>query len=135
VRYADLVEFRTVGPETQPLVKAAGGGLSVQVHLAEAPLDGEFHEAAHDRHTGPGAAVLRQHCDAPNLTGGLQASRANQVTFRAERLHEGQRVWHDRVQVVPFVALVDALFLDENRAAHVLDRTGVARPVGDLDDE
>jgi hypothetical protein len=135
VRYADLVEFRTVGPETQPLVEAAGGGLSVQVHLAEAPFDGEFHEAEHDCHTGPGAAVLRQHCDAPNLTGGFQASRANQVTFRAERLHKRERVWHDRVEVVPLVALVDALFFDENRAPHVLDRAGVTRPVGDLDDD
>src|SRR5512134_3445197 len=55
VRYPDLVEFRAVRPETQPLVESAGIGLRVQVHLGESALSGEVHEAAHDRESGPGA--------------------------------------------------------------------------------
>jgi hypothetical protein len=81
VRYSDLVELRTIGPETQSLVEAGGRHLRVQVDLGEAPLDGEIHEATHDRDAGAGAAKTRQYCDATNLTGGFQAPCANRVTF------------------------------------------------------
>jgi hypothetical protein len=133
VRYSDLVEFRAFCPETQPLVESLGGRLRVQVHLGEASLGGEFHEATHDRDAGPGAAVLRQHCDAPNLTRRLQASRANYVTFYRPRMHAGKYVHGQGVLRVPLVALRDALFLDKNGASYEFETASLGCPVGDLD--
>jgi hypothetical protein len=81
VRYSDLVELRAIGPETQPLVESGCGHLCVQVHLVESPLGGQIQEATHHGDASSGATVLRQYCDAANLTGGFQATRANRVTF------------------------------------------------------
>jgi hypothetical protein len=134
VRYPDLVELRTFGPETQSLVESAGVRLRVQVDLVETALHREVQEPTHDRDTRPCAAKRRQYGDAANFTGGLQATRANQVTFPGGGLHVGEYVWHDRVEGVPFVALWNALFLDENSLADVLDRLAVVLPRGEFDD-
>ncbi len=85
VRYSDFVKFRAVSPETQPLVESGGGHLCIQVDLGESTLCGEIHQALHHRDAGAGAAVLRQYCDAANLTGGFEAARANRVTFCRSR--------------------------------------------------
>jgi hypothetical protein len=135
VRYPDLVEFGPNSPETQPLVKSTGVDLSIQVHLAEAALVREFDEATHDRESSPVAAVLRQYGDAANLTGGLEAACANQVTFCLRCGRPRQHVRHDGVQVVPFLVLGYALFHYENSPAHVLDRRTVMLPRCKLDVE
>ena len=122
MRYPDFIEFRAFSPETQPLVESRGRRLCVQVHLGETSLGGEFHEATHDCDAGAGAAILRQYCDAANLTGRLQSARANCVTFCRDRAHISKHVYCDRIDVVQFLALRDALLLDENRAPHLLDR-------------
>lgn len=133
MRYPDLVEFGPNSPETQPLVKSTGVDLSIQVHLAETALARELDEATHDRHSGPVAAVLRQYGDATNLTGGLQAARANQVTFCLRCGRPRQHVRHDRVELIPFLVLGYALFHYENSPSHVLDRRTVMLPRCKLD--
>lgn len=135
MRYPDLVEFRAVCPETQPLVEAPGVRLGVQVHLGEATLGGQLHEATHDRDARPGAAVRRQYGDTANLTGGLEPSRANQVTFSGSEPNVGEHVRDDGVEFVPLLVLRDALFFDENSPAHAFDRGAVGLPRREVDVE
>jgi hypothetical protein len=134
VRYSDLVKFRAVDPETQPFVESGGRHLRVQVHLGESLPGGQIHEATHHGDAGSAAAVLRQHCDAANLTGGFQASSADGVTVCGSRALENQHVSGLTVLIIPFVAFIDLLFLDENSPSHVLDLHAVVRPRGERDD-
>jgi hypothetical protein len=135
VRYPDLIEFRALCPETQPLVESAGVRLRVQVHLGESALSGEVHEAAHDREAGPGATVLRQYGDTTNLTGRFQPASANQVTFcrRGDSIRHNVR--DDGVEVVPFLVLGNVLFLYENSPADAFDRRAIVPPGRDFQDE
>ncbi len=100
----------------------------------ESALDGEIQEAMHDGDASPCATVLRQYCDAANLTGGLQASSANRVTFCGSRSLESEDMVDDGVQVVPFVPFRDLLFFDENSSPHVLDVHAVVLPRGQSHD-
>jgi hypothetical protein len=134
VRYPDLVEFRAFCPETQPLVESTGVRLCVQVHLGETALRCEFHEALHHGDPGPGAAVLRQYGDATNLTGGFETPCANRVTFCGDSAGVREYVRRDRVDLVPFLAFRNALFLYENSPADALDVGAVMIPPGGFDD-
>jgi hypothetical protein len=126
VRDADLIELGPFGPEAKPLVESDRGRLGVKVDLRETLICGQFHEVAHDLAADPGAAVLWQYCDAPNLTGGLEPPRANCVTFWGE----GEHVMGDGIRGVPFLVLRDALLDDEHGPPHGLDGRAVRGPAG-----
>ena len=100
----------------------------------ESALGGEIQEAMHDGDASSGATVLRQHCDTANLTGGLQASSADRVTFCGSRRFKDENVRDDGIEFVPFVAFRDLLFLDENRPPYALDLQPVVRPRGESND-
>jgi hypothetical protein len=100
----------------------------------ESALGGEIHEATHHGDASSGAAVLRQYCDTPNLTGGFQASCANRVTFCGSRGFESENVRDDGIELVPFVAFSDLLFFDENRPPHALYLQAVVLPAGQSHD-
>ena len=100
----------------------------------ESALDGEIQEAMHDGDASPSATVLRQYCDAANLTGGLQAPCANRVTFCGSGPFESEDMVDDGVEIVPFVAFRDLLFFDENSSPHVLDVHAVVLPRGQSHD-
>ncbi len=121
---ADLVELGPFGPETQPLVEVHGGRLSVKVYLRESQFCGLVHEVAHDCAADPGAAVLRQYCDATDLTAGFEAARANHVTFFSDRKH----VPAGGIRVVPLLGFRNALFFDEYASTHGLERRAIVLP-------
>src|SRR5512139_2126563 len=125
VRDAHFVEYGPIGPEPQPLVETPRGNLSVKIDPRESRFCGVVHEVAHDQAADPGAAALRQYCDTPDLTGGFEPSRADRVTVLREHEHVGRH----RIDVVPFLRLGDALFHDEDAAAHGLQRGAVGDPV------
>ena len=134
MRYSDLVEFRTIGPETQSLVESGRRHLRIEVHLVESALGGEIQEAMHYGDASSQPTVLRQYCDTANLTGGFQASCANRVTFCGSRGFENENVRDDGVELVPFVAFRDLLFFDENRPPHALNLQAVVLPGGESHD-
>jgi hypothetical protein len=121
---AYLVELRPVDPESKPFVEAYGVGLSVKVYLRESQFCGLVHEMAHYPAADPAAAVLRQHCDAPDLARRLQPAGADCITFRGA----GEHVPAHRIGVVPFVGLRDALLDDKNGPPHALDGRAVFLP-------
>jgi hypothetical protein len=84
MRDPDLQERRPFGLKTQPRVEPDRGGLRVQMNLREPERPCQIHQVADRRAADPGAAVLRQYCDATDLTGGLQPRRADCVTFRRD---------------------------------------------------
>jgi len=79
-------------------------------------------------------APVPRYCDTANLTGGLQAPRANRVTFCGSGGLENQDMGDDRVQFVPFVPFRDPLFLDENSSPHALNVHAIVLPGGEPHD-
>ena len=116
MRNPTFVEDGPFGPEPQPRVKTFGGHLSVKIDPRESQFCGVVHEVAHDQAADSGAAVLRQYCDATDLTGGFEAARADCVTV----FRHGKDVPGHWVDVVPLVGLGDALLFDEYAAPHGL---------------
>jgi hypothetical protein len=91
MRDSDLHKFRPIGLETHPCIEPDRGGLRVQMNLRESEHPCQIHQVADHRAADPGAAVLREHCDATDLTGGLEACRADCVTFRPHHTSRARR--------------------------------------------
>src|SRR4026209_100786 len=73
MRDSDLHKFRPLGLETHPCIEPDRGGLRVQMNLRESERPCQNHQGADHRAADPGAAVLREYCDATDLTGGVGA--------------------------------------------------------------
>ena len=131
MRNAHFVEFRSLWSEIVAQVELESVYLRVKKDLFHSLTARFCHEPLQQLSPQTPTTEFSQNCEAPNLTGGFQPARANCITFRGKY----QRMHALHIGAVPFVRLGNALFDDENRAPHMLERHAIALPVGDNDCE
>ncbi len=114
MRNTYFVEHRPFGPESQPLVEAYGVGLCVKVYLRQSQFCGLVHEMDNDCSADAPAAVAGENGNSADLAGRRQPPGSSQLAGSGVR----ERVPADRVHLVHFLGLGDALLLDEHAAPH-----------------
>jgi hypothetical protein len=124
MRNTHLVEFGPLGNKTVTEVERHGVNLRMQVYGLESLTARLRHEPLQKSFPDTQSTKFLQDCEAPNLTGGFQASRANCVTFRPE----GQGVHARQVGTIPLFLLRNLLFHDENSPAYLLQRFAMLQP-------
>ncbi|HJS22495.1 MAG TPA: hypothetical protein VJ764_07535 [Steroidobacteraceae bacterium] len=131
MRNTHFVEYRSLWSEVMAQVELESVHLSVEKDVFHSLTARFCHEPLQQFSPQTPTTEFSQNCEAANLTGGLQPTRANWVTFRSE--YQGMHAMN--IAVVPFVRLGYALLDDENSTSHALDRRAMALPRGDNDCE
>jgi hypothetical protein len=114
VRYAHLVEYRSLGVEAEPRIEGGCGCLGMKIDGPEPEFCGVVHEVENECGTEAPAAVVRQDRDPADLAASFESSGADRFTVRID----GDHVVGEGVGRIPLLGLGDVLLFDEDAAPH-----------------